>query len=63
MGGLEREERGRPHHERAEDFIVDVKVVMREPAALVCEDAVICILGRVLRHDDAKSGSLLLKTK
>ena len=35
VGGLKREERGRPHHHRAEDLIADVKVVVREAAAML----------------------------
>ena len=45
VGGLEREERGDPHHHRAQGFIAEVEVVVREAAALAGEDAVIRILG------------------
>jgi hypothetical protein len=44
VAGLEREERGHPHHHRAEDLIADVEVVVHEAAALRCQDPVIrCI--------------------
>src|ERR1700760_4493359 len=59
VGGPEREERGDPHHHRAEGFIAQVEIVVRETAALVGEDPVIWILGGVFRHGDAKGGSLL----
>src|SRR5205814_1813841 len=54
-----REERGDPHHHRAEGFIAQVEIVVRETAALVGEDPVIWIRGGVFRHGDAKGGSLL----
>src|SRR6516164_1150861 len=56
---LEREEGGYPHHDRTEDLIADVEVVVREAAALVRQDPVIWIFGRVFRHGDAKGGALL----
>src|SRR3954451_12259679 len=59
VGGPEREERGDPHHHRAEGFIAQVEIVVRETAALVGEDPVIWIRGGVFRHGDAKGGSLL----
>jgi hypothetical protein len=59
VGGLEGEERGHSEDDRAEGFIANVEVVMREAAALVREDAVIGILGGVFGHGDAKRGSLL----
>jgi len=59
IGGLEREERGHPHHHRAEDLIADVEIVVGEAAALVGKDPVIGILGGVFRHGDAKARSLL----
>ena len=59
IAGLEWEERGHPHHHRAENRIADVEIVVREAAALVGQDAIIWILARVFRHGDAKGGSLL----
>src|ERR1700722_8079764 len=44
VGGLERKERGDPHHHRAQGFVAEVEVVVREAAALAGEDAVILIL-------------------
>ncbi len=41
VGGLEREERGHPHHYRAEDFIADIEIVVGEAAALAGKDPVI----------------------
>src|SRR6267378_1498188 len=43
VGGLERKERGDPHHHRAQGFVAEVEVVVREAAALAGEDAVIWI--------------------
>src|SRR5947209_3085679 len=59
VGGPEREERGDPHHHRAEGFIAQVEIVVRETAALVGENPVIWILGGVFRYGNAKGGSLL----
>src|SRR6516164_9048296 len=44
IAGLEWEERGDPHHDWTEDLIADVKIIMREAAALVRQDPVIGIL-------------------
>jgi hypothetical protein len=57
--GLKREERGHPHHDRAEDLIADVEVVVRETFALVRQDPVVGFLGGVFRHGDTKGGTLL----
>src|SRR6266436_1226880 len=43
VGGLERKERGDPNHHRAQGFVGEVEVVVREAAALAGEDAVIWI--------------------
>ena len=43
VGGLEREERGHPHHHRAQGLVAEVEVVVREAAALAGEDPVIWI--------------------
>src|SRR5262244_198650 len=59
IAGLEREEGGYPHHDWTEDRIADVEVVMREAAALVRQDPVMWIFGRVFRHGDAKGRALL----
>ena len=65
IGGLEREERGHPHHHRAQGFVAEVEVVVREAAALAGEDPVIWILGGVFGGADAKARpcSMLLKMK
>src|SRR6266850_1250995 len=59
VGGLERKERGGPHHHRAQGFVAEVEVVVREAAALAGEDAVIWILGGVFGDADAKARPLL----
>src|SRR5437870_13172581 len=59
VGGLERKERGDPHHHRAQGFVAEVEVVVREAAALAGEDTVIWILGGVFGDADAKARPLL----
>ena len=59
VGGLEREERGHPHHDRAQGFVAEVEVVVCEAAALAGEDPVIWILGGVFGGADAKARPLL----
>src|SRR6201997_239121 len=59
VGGLEREERGHPHHHRAQGFVAEVEVVVCEAAALAGEDPVIWILGGVFGGADAKARPLL----
>src|SRR6201981_1636118 len=59
VGGLEREERGDPHHHWAQGFVAEVEVVVREAAALAGEDAVIWIRGGVFGNADAKARPLL----
>jgi hypothetical protein len=49
---LEGEEGSDAHHHGAENFIEDIEVVVREAASLAGEDAVVWILGRILRHAD-----------
>ena len=65
IGRLEGEEGGHAHHHRAQDFIPNIEVVVREAAALRCEDAVIGILRRILRDRAPEVGpcSMLLKMK
>ena len=57
--GLERQERGDPHHHRAQGFVADVEIVVGEAAAVAGKDAVIGILGWIFRHGDAKCRPLL----
>ncbi len=59
VGGLEREEGSHPHNHRSEHLVADIEVVMREAAALVRDDAVVRVLGRVLRQADAEGRPLL----
>jgi hypothetical protein len=59
IGGLERQERGDPHHHRAEGLVTDVEIVVGEAAALAGKDAIMGILGGVFRHGDAKGRPLL----
>src|SRR6201988_2236368 len=59
IAGLEREERGHPHDNRAENLVADVEIIVRETAALRRQDPVIGIRGGVFRHADAKGGALL----
>ena len=47
------------HHHGAENFIADIEVVVREAAALAGEDAVVWILGGILRHADPEGRALL----
>src|ERR1700738_1321091 len=58
VGGLERKERGDPNHHRAQGFVAEVEVVVREAASLAGEDAVIWILGGVFGDADAKARPL-----
>ena len=48
VGGLEGKERGHTHHHRAQRWVANVEVVVREAAALRREDPVIGVLGRIL---------------
>jgi len=59
VSGLERQERGHPHHHRAEHLVADVEVVVGEAAALMREDAVIWVLAGIFRRADAERRSLL----
>jgi hypothetical protein len=42
-----------PHNHRSEHLVAHIEIVMREAAALVRDDAVVRVLGRVLRQADA----------
>ena len=63
--GSEGEERGHTHHDRAEDFVVDVEIVVGEATPLVGEDAIVGVFGGIFRHGDAegRAASMLLKMK
>src|SRR6476659_5151199 len=55
---LEGEEGCDTHHHGAENFISDIEVVVCEAAALAGEDAVVWILGGILRHADPEARPL-----
>jgi hypothetical protein len=46
------------YHDRSKHLIVNVEVVVREAAALRCQDPVVGVFGRILRHADAEGRSL-----
>ena len=57
--GLEWKERGHAHRDGAQGLVSNVEVVVRETALLGSEDAVVWILGRILRNRAAKRRPLL----
>ena len=59
IGGLEREERGHPHHLRAQSFVANIEIVVREAAALGGEDSVMRVLGGIFRYADPEGRPLL----
>src|SRR5947208_3931007 len=65
VGGVKRKETRHAHNDRAQNFIPDIKIVMRKAAALVRQDAVVGVFRRELRHADTKGPacSMLLKMK
>jgi hypothetical protein len=52
VGGLEGKERRRPHDDRPQDLVANVKVVVSEAAPLVRQDAMVGVLGRILGQAD-----------
>ena len=56
---VKRDVRCHPHHQRPEDVVPEVEVVVGEPAPVPAEDAVIGISGRKLGHAGAKGQALL----
>ncbi len=58
VGGVKRKEGGHPQHHRSQNLIPDVKIVVRETAALVRQDAVVRVLGGIFRDTDAESPAL-----
>ncbi|MHB1530482.1 MAG: DUF5372 family protein [Acidiferrobacteraceae bacterium] len=54
---MERKEAGHAHDDGTEYFVTDVKVVMREAAALVRQDAVVGVRSGILRHADAEGAA------
>ncbi len=59
VSGLKRKKRTHPHYQRSQDFVMNVKIVMREATPLPADDAVIWISGRILRDGGPKSLALL----
>jgi hypothetical protein len=57
--GVEREERCYPDDDGAEDFVAQVKIVMGETARLMRQNAMVRILGGILRHSDPECAALL----
>ena len=58
VGGVEGEEAGHADDDRSQDLVADVEVVVGEAATLVRQDAVVGILGGILRHADAEGAAL-----
>src|SRR3984893_2484832 len=56
---LEGEKRRHTHDNGTENFIADVEVIVREAAPLASQDAVVGILGGILRHGDTEGRPLL----
>jgi hypothetical protein len=65
VAGLERKKGADAHHHGAQRFVPNVEVVMREAGSLPQDDAVIRIVGRVLRRQRTEGGALFhaLKVK
>ena len=59
VGSCGRARRSHPHNHRSERLVADIEIVMREAAALVRDDAVVRVLGRVFRQADAVGRPLL----
>src|SRR4029077_14506311 len=57
IGGLEREERGHPHYHRAQCFVANIEILVREAAALGGEDPV--MRGGIFRYADPEGRPLL----
>ncbi len=58
IGGLEGKEGGHAQDHRPQGFIAQVEVVMRVPAALLPQNAMVWILGRELGNRATESGAL-----
>ena len=58
VGGMERKEAGHADNDRPQHFVPDVEVEVREAAALGRQDAVVWILGGILRYRDAEGTAL-----
>ncbi len=58
VGGVKGKEGGHPQHDRPQNLISDIEVIMRETAALVRQDAVVRIRGGIFRDTDAEGPAL-----
>jgi hypothetical protein len=64
VGGVKRKGGCHPQHDRSQNLIADVEVVVRETAPLVSQNAVVGVRGGIFREADAESPcSMLLKMK
>ena len=59
VGGLKREKRSHPHYKRSQHLVMNVEVIMGEATPLPFDDAVIWILGGILRDGATESLALL----
>jgi hypothetical protein len=58
VSGVKEKEGGHTQNDRSQNLISDTEVVMRETAALVCQDAIVRVWGGIFRHADAKCPTL-----
>src|ERR1035438_475653 len=59
VSGLERKKGGRANHHRPENLLADIKVVVREAAPLISQNAMVRGLGRELGNPATECGTLL----
>src|ERR1035438_10321812 len=59
VSGLERKKGGRANHHRPENLLADIKVVVREAAPLISQNAMVRVLGRELGNPATECGTLL----
>ena len=58
VGGVKGKEGGYAQHDRSENLIPDIKIVVGEAAALVSQDAVVGVWGGIFGNSDAKGPTL-----
>ena len=58
VGGVKGKEAGHADDDRPQDLVPDVEVVVGEAAPLVRQDAVVGVLGGILRYADAEGAAL-----
>src|SRR5260370_8466280 len=58
VGGVKGKEGSDAQHDRPQNLIPDVEIVVGETAALVCQDAVVGVRGGILRDTDAEGPAL-----